>query len=108
MTEHIKRFKFINNNTTGFVIPTLLMVIVVFSIFMVTVGTIMGVTLGDAARNQSKQTAFNIAEAGVNYYLWHISHDKTDFKDGNSTPILQTQYWDMGHMCTIIEMVRVM
>lgn len=86
MMADIKRFKLLNNNIAGFVIPTLLMVIVIFSIFMVTVGTIMGVTLGDAGRNQSKQTAFNIAEAGVNYYLWHISHDKTDFKDGNSTP----------------------
>ena len=74
MMADIKRFKLLNNNIAGFVIPTLLMVIVIFSIFMVTVGTIMGVTLGDAGRNQSKQTAFNIAEAGINYYLWHISH----------------------------------
>jgi len=30
--------------------------------------------------------AMNIAEAGVNYYLWHLAHNSTDYKDGGSTP----------------------
>jgi hypothetical protein len=36
--------------------------------------------------NLQSQKAFNIAEAGVNYYLWHLSHNTTDFKDGKTTP----------------------
>src|SRR6185437_6648273 len=34
----------------------------------------------------TSQRAFNIAEAGVNYYMWHLSHSSTDYKDGQSTP----------------------
>jgi hypothetical protein len=30
--------------------------------------------------------ALNVAEAGVNYYLWHLSHNSADYKDGGSTP----------------------
>ena len=37
-------------------------------------------------RNAKKQEAFNIAEAGINYYLWHLSHNSTDYKDGKTTP----------------------
>lgn len=32
------------------------------------------------------EQALNIAEAGVNYYLWHLAHNSADFKDGGSTP----------------------
>ncbi len=33
------------------------------------------------------QEAFNIAEAGVNYYMWHLNHNATDYRDGQSTPV---------------------
>lgn len=39
--------------------------------------------VGNAVR---RQQAFNIAEAGVNYYLWHMSHNGNDFKDGKDYP----------------------
>jgi hypothetical protein len=39
--------------------------------------------VGDGVKSQR---ALNIAEAGINYYLWHISHNSTDFKDGQNTP----------------------
>ncbi len=32
------------------------------------------------------QQAFNVAEAGINYYLWHLNHNSTDYKDGGTTP----------------------
>lgn len=41
------------------------------------------------ARNVRSQKAFNIAEAGINYYLWHLSHNAADFKDGQTTPVTQ-------------------
>ncbi len=70
----------------GFIIPTLLMVIVVFSILLIGLSNVVSNTLGDAARTQSKQMSLNIAEAGVNYYLWHMSHNSSDYKDGKTTP----------------------
>ena len=35
---------------------------------------------------KEKETAFHIAEAGVNYYRWHLAHDLTDFQDGTGEP----------------------
>lgn len=40
-----------------------------------------------AARyKQNREMAFQIAEAGVNYYRWHLAHNKTDYQDGTGLP----------------------
>ena len=36
-------------------------------------------------RKHNRELAFQIADAGVNYYRWHLAHDKTDYYDGNGT-----------------------
>lgn len=33
-------------------------------------------------RQETNQKALNIAEAGVNYYRWHLAHAPSDFQDG--------------------------
>src|ERR1035437_4654198 len=33
----------------------------------------------------SKEQAFQNAEAGVDYYRWHLAHNATDFSDGTGT-----------------------
>lgn len=70
----------------GFIIPALLALIITFGTLMIVVSGVVSNTLGSAARNQSSQSALNIAEAGINYYLWHMSHNPDDYKDGQSTP----------------------
>jgi hypothetical protein len=35
---------------------------------------------------QNREMAFQIAEAGVNYYRWHLAHNKTDYQDGTGLP----------------------
>src|SRR6185503_19417097 len=32
-----------------------------------------------------RETAFQIAEAGINYYQWHLANFVTDFYDGNAS-----------------------
>lgn len=32
-----------------------------------------------------REQAFQIAEAGVDYYRWHLAHSSTDFRDGSTT-----------------------
>ncbi len=32
-----------------------------------------------------REQAFQIAEAGIDYYRWHLAHASTDYKDGNAT-----------------------
>ncbi len=34
----------------------------------------------------SSEQAFQIAEAGVEYYRWHLAHAPIDYKDGTTTP----------------------
>ncbi|MEZ4156543.1 MAG: hypothetical protein R3B52_01000 [Candidatus Paceibacterota bacterium] len=34
------------------------------------------------ARSEQKALAFSIAEAGIEYYRWHLAHDSDDFQDG--------------------------
>lgn len=34
----------------------------------------------------NSEMAFHIAEAGINYYKWHLAHDGDDFQDGTGLP----------------------
>lgn len=70
----------------GSIIPALIMLVIVFSILMLSLAGVITTTLGSATKNSNSQSAMNIAEAGLNYYLWHLSHDSTDYKDGQTTP----------------------
>ena len=39
-----------------------------------------------AARNSEyREQAFEIAEAGADYYRWHLAHAAADFQDGTAT-----------------------
>ncbi len=35
-----------------------------------------------SSHKHNREMAFQIAEAGVNYYRWHLAHNKTDYQDG--------------------------
>jgi len=37
-------------------------------------------------RQTASEQALSIAEAGVNYYRWHLAHDPSDFTDGTGQP----------------------
>lgn len=39
-----------------------------------------------SAHKHNREAAFQIAEAGVSYYRWHLAHDKTDYTDGTGQP----------------------
>ncbi len=73
-------------NSKAFILPTLLSIIIALSIIVVAVAGIIQVNFNSVNNNNQSQKAFNIAEAGINYYLWHLSHNSTDFKDGKTTP----------------------
>ena len=36
-------------------------------------------------KKHNREMAFQIADAGVNYYRWHLAHDNFDYYDGNGT-----------------------
>ena len=68
-------------------IPALLSVMIAFSIVGVAVVQITVDNFFVVGNIVKSQQAFNIAEAGINYYLWHLNHDNTDYRDGKSTPV---------------------
>ena len=37
-------------------------------------------------RSYSRSLAFSIAESGIEYYRWHLAHNRTDFTDGTGQP----------------------
>ena len=70
----------------GFIMLTVLIMAFLLS-FLGMVGTQL--LISNARFNQYEarsEQALNVAEAGVNYYMWHLSHNPSDYKDGGSTP----------------------
>lgn len=86
MSFYSRRVKGKERGEKGFLLPGLLIFISAFAILALAVGGMLMTTLGTAIRNQNSETAFNAAEAGLNYYLWHMNHNSSDVKDGQSTP----------------------
>lgn len=40
------------------------------------------ITLRGSKYLENKELAFHVAEAGIEYYRWHLAHNKNDFEDG--------------------------
>jgi hypothetical protein len=55
---------------------------------LVTIGLTswLGVTLTSVRTITEKEQAFQIAEAGIDYYRWHLAHAPQDFQDGTGQP----------------------
>jgi hypothetical protein len=67
-------------------IPALLAVIIAFSVMGSAIVEVTLTNFSVVGNTVKSQQAFNIAEAGLNYYMWHLNHNSTDYKDGQSTP----------------------
>lgn len=67
-------------------IPALIAIIIAFSITAVSLTEITLNNFSIVGNSIKGQAALNIAEAGLNYYLWHLNHNNLDYKDGQSGP----------------------
>ena len=55
--------------------------------FSLVVVAVSGYSFGEykaAVHRGNRETALQIAEAGINYYRWHLAHSPTDYKDGTN------------------------
>jgi hypothetical protein len=59
-----------------------LLIIFIFSTVMLGVISYSVYQLKAIRSSTNREQAFQIAEAGVNYYQWHLAHFPTDYKDG--------------------------
>lgn len=75
--------------------------IIVFELVVIFIlSLVMGAVLANAAMqyrvlrsSSAREQAFHIAEAGINYYQWHLSHFSTDYQDGTgAAPTAQTGF----------------
>ena len=71
---------------SGFIMVMLLGMIIIMTIMGISLTLIISSNVSRAVTNEESQRALNASEAGVNYYLWHLSHNTSDFKDGQTTP----------------------
>lgn len=79
-------FSSLRANQRGFLMPALISFIIASTIFGGAVLTVILTNFFVIGNNIKSQQAFNIAEAGVNYYLWHLSHNGKDYQDGTGAP----------------------
>jgi len=68
----------------GYFLPMLLVFAVVM---LITTGAVMSLNYNNYSivkRLVKSNQALSIAEAGINYYLWHLSHNNQDYCDGEA------------------------
>lgn len=75
----------IQNKKTGFILVNTL----VFGVIAIVVTTALvnwgGTMLKNTRQLAAKEQAMQIAEAGIDYYRWHLAHASNDYKDGTAT-----------------------
>jgi len=80
------KLSILKNENDGFILPSLLSCMLALVIITGAAVEIIDTNNILVGNNIKRQKAFNISEAGINYYLWHLSHNSLDYKDGQSTP----------------------
>lgn len=69
---------------SGFFLPIIMMLSVIFlSLIVATISMAMS-NLKVANNHRDREIAMEVAEAGINYYLWHLAHNNTDYCDGQA------------------------
>ncbi len=70
----------------GFILIYEVIVMFIFSFVLVSVLATAHLQIRSLRSSVAREQALQIAEAGVNYYQWHLAHFPTDFQDGTGGP----------------------
>jgi hypothetical protein len=62
-------------------LPEILMIATITMILATAILTFVAASLKRSNLYNRQISADNISEAGINYYLWHLTHNETDFQD---------------------------
>jgi len=65
----------------GAYLPMILMISTLFIAFAAALSTLAISNLRNASHFEKYISSLEVAEAGVNYYMWHLSHNNTDYCD---------------------------
>jgi len=91
-----------NSSQSGMAVPLVLIVASIFIIFGVSLISWSITSHKNTIRKVRQTQSLQVAEAGVNYYKWHLAHNSFDYKDGNDwccseNPLLTLE--DCGGVC---------
>jgi hypothetical protein len=79
----------------GTITPALLVTISAFLIVIYGLLSVVSLQFDFSDRQLAQEKALNTAEAGINYYRWHLAHDPDDFFDGTeSEGVYEHEYID--------------
>ncbi|OGM31649.1 hypothetical protein A2803_04440 [Candidatus Woesebacteria bacterium RIFCSPHIGHO2_01_FULL_44_21] len=70
----------------GTITPAILIITGAFLTVIYGLLILLSLQVDYAQRQLASEQALNIAEAGVNYYRWHLAHDPDDYQDGTGVP----------------------
>ena len=73
-----------NGKQKGYTLIYLLVIVSVFMIIIYSITESFAIRLKVINSAINKEQSLQIAEAGVNYYEWHLAHFPNDYKDGTS------------------------
>ena len=71
-------------NERGFITPALLIITGAFLVVIYGLLLVLTLQFDYSNRQLGSDQSLHVAEAGVNYYRWHLAHDPTDYKDGQA------------------------
>ena len=80
----MKKYDIKNKIKKGFYLPVILMASAIFIALITAIISLSISNVKIAELHNKKIAAMAISEAGINYYLWHLSHNSNDFCDGNT------------------------
>ena len=91
-----------NKKQNGAILIYLLVIIFVFSVMMLGVITALTYKMKVLGTSIGREQSLQVAEAGINYYQWHLAHYPSDYKDGttNSGPYIHN-YVDFDTQKTV-------
>ncbi|MFV1917298.1 MAG: hypothetical protein ACC618_02360, partial [Patescibacteria group bacterium] len=75
-----------NNTLKGSILPAILVLTGAFIIVIYGLLFILTLQFDFSNRQTASEESIHIAEAGINYYRWHLAHDPDDFQDGTGGP----------------------
>lgn len=74
------------NTLKGNVTPAILIITTAFVIVIYGLLFLLTLQFDFSHRQVASERALHVAEAGVNYYRWHLAHSPEDYQDGTGAP----------------------
>lgn len=89
-----------SKNNKGIIISGVLVFSIIAIAIIIALTSWFGVTIKSVRTLTQKEQAFHIAEAGIEYYRWHLSHDPNDLQDGTGVegPYIHDFYDKEGNL----------